>query len=181
MSELGFRARRGERRRRLAQIGAGLLGIFMLGGVFGWVLHRPTFVPVTGAKPQSCITLAVFPNEFAPAPSEINVNVLNGSHRVGMAGITSDVLAERGFKIGKVGNFDPYKVETVAEVHFGPAGRDAALVVAAYVPGATLVPDSRTDASVDLVVGQLFKDVASQQVADVELSRPIASPSGPGC
>ncbi|MEY3407295.1 MAG: hypothetical protein RL038_356, partial [Actinomycetota bacterium] len=116
-----------------------------------------------------------------PKPADTTVNVLNGSKRVGLATITAEVLGSRKFKIGEISNFDDYVVQTPAEVHFGPKSRDAAYLVSLYIDGAVLVEDERTDGSVDLVIGQSFDDLRDDETVEREKSRPVASPSGPGC
>ena len=40
--------------------------------------------------------------------------------------------------------------------------------------------DKRTDATVDLVLGEKWKAVAPQKAVDAALAKPVASP-GPGC
>lgn len=181
MYELGYRTKRRERRLRVIALGAGLLGLFMSGAGVGWVLHVPTDVPVAGASPVPCITLAVFPNEFVPKEFKVHVNVLNGSTRVGMANINAELLKLRGFKIENVDNFEGAIVKSPAEVRYGPSGKDAALRLASYVFGAKLVADSRATSDVDLIIGQKFEQLLNKAQADAELARPIASPSGPGC
>jgi len=49
------------------------------------------------------------------------------------------------------------------------------------VPGAVLVVDKRTDASVDLVIGEKFKAVAPQKQVDAALTKPTAVATGSGC
>lgn len=181
MTELGYRAKRRERLLRQFQIAAGALGIFGLGFGGGWLAHQPTFVPVPGATPVPCLTLAIFPSDVLPEPKEVTINVLNGSRRIGMASITAEVLGTRGFQIGNVGNFEGKKIETVGQVQYGPKGADIAQLIAAYVPGVQLVNDGRPDDSVDLIIGQKFEDVLTKSQAAEVLARPIASPSGPGC
>ena len=181
MTELGYRAKRRERRQRALLVSAGALGLFATGFGSGWLLHQPSFVPVEGASPTPCITLAVIPADVLPKPAAVSVNVLNGSRRIGMASITAEVLGSRGFDIGDVGNWSGQNVEGIAQIHYGPAGHDAAQLIAAYVDGATMVQDNRTDNTVDLVIGQKFKTVLSAAEAKAVLQRPIASPSGPGC
>jgi hypothetical protein len=181
VSELGYRAKRRARRRRIAQLVAGVLCIYAVGFATGYISKRETVVPVEGSTPQTCITLAVFPIDVLPKPSAVTLNVLNGSKRVGMASITADVMKSRKFKINTVGNFDEYFVENEAEVHYGPEGAQAAQLVAAYIDGAKLVEDTRTGNAVDLVIGQAFDVILeNDEVAEV-LARPSASPSGPGC
>ena len=181
MTELGYRAKRRERRMRQIQIAAGAFGLFAVGFGGGWLAHQPTFVPLPGATPVPCLTLAVFPSDVLPEPEEVTVNVLNGSRRIGMASITAEVLGTRGFKVGDVGNFEGPKIGSVGQVQFGPAGADIARLVEAYVPGVELVNDGRPGDSVDLIIGQKFEDILTKAQAAEVLSRPFASPSGPGC
>ena len=179
--ELGFRARRIQRRNRMIQVGAGLLTLFCFGFFTGYLAKQVTVVPIEGASPVSCITLAIIPNDVLPKPKTVKLNVLNGSDRVGMATITADIFKSRGFKIAKVGNFTEYTVTSTVEIHHGPTGSDAAKLVAAYIKDSQLVEDGRTNATVDVIVGQSFDNVLTTDEAQEVLSRPIASPSGPGC
>lgn len=181
MSNLGYRSARTLRRRRLTVLVAGLFASLAVSFGIGRFTAPSDFVPVEGSEPTPCITLAIFPSEYLPKPADIRVNVLNGSKRVGLATITAEVLGTRKFKIGEVSNFNDYVVQAPAEVHFGPAGRNAAYLVSLYIDGAVLVEDERTDDSVDLVIGQTFEDLRDDDVVEREKSRPIASPSGPGC
>lgn len=182
MPDLMFRSQRVQRRRRYAVVGLGVAGIFGIGFATGWFSHVEQFVPVEGADPTPCITLAIYPAEFVPKPSEVTINVLNGSDRIGMATITAQVLERRGFNLGTVDNFDDYVVKESAEIHYGPAGKDVALLLQAYVEGAVLIlDDARSGAVVDVVIGQGFQEVRERDAAQAELARPIASPSGPGC
>ena len=181
MPELGFRARRIQRRNRMIQIGAGLLALYCFGFLSGYFVKQTTTIPVEGAQPVSCITLAIIPNEVLPKPKSVKINVLNGSDRVGMATITADIFKTRGFKLGTVGNFTEYTVTATVEIHYGPTGSDAAKLVAAYIKDSQLVEDGRDNATVDVIVGQRFDNVLTNEEAQEFLSRPIASPSGPGC
>jgi hypothetical protein len=165
----------------MIQIGAGLLALYCIGFLTGFFVKQVTTVPVAGSTPVSCITLAIIPNDTLPKPKSVTLNILNGSDRVGMATITADIFKSRNFKIKKVGNFTDYPVTGPAEIHFGTAGIDAAKLAAAYIENSVLVEDDRTDGSVDVIVGQTFSDVLTTEDAREYLSRPIASPSGPGC
>ena len=181
MPELGFRQKRQERRRRIIVMSAGVLGIFALGFGSGFFTRTATYTPADGISPVPCLTLAVIPSDVVPQPSEVRITVLNGSERVGMAGITADILKVRGFKIANVGNFTGGKVKDPAEIHYGPSGALIARLLSAYVPDAYLVQDTRANKSVELVIGKGFKRILEQKQADRELTRPYASPSGPGC
>ena len=181
MQEISFRGKRLQRRKRIAQILAIGLGIFIIGFGTGWFSHVPKSVLVDGQEPVSCITLAVFPRDYVPPKKDFTTNVYNGSQRIGMAGITAEVLGVRGFKIGEVGNYDEREISISAEIHFGKNGRQAAALVAAYINNSKLVQDDRTDNSGDVLVGQGFDEVRTNRDAKEELARPVASPSGPGC
>ena len=181
MPEISFRASRLARRRRIAQITAAALGVFIIGFGTGWFSHVPKSVLVEGQEPVSCVTLAVFPKDYVPKKNSFTVNVYNASQRVGMAGITAEILGVRGFKVGEVGNYDEREISITAEIHYGKKGRNAAALIAAYINNAKLVMDDRTDATVDVLVGQGFDEIRTNRDAAEELARPEASPSGPGC
>ena len=139
----------------------------------------PDASPTTAAP---CVTTTVQPGVVLPKPGTVTVNVYNATNRAGLAKRTSAVLATRGFPIGHVAN-DPLgkSVKGVAEIRYGPAGEQGAKLMLYYVPGAVLVVDKRTDASVDLVIGEKFKAVAPQKQVDAALTKPTAVATGSGC
>jgi len=181
MSRLNFASRRNERRKRILSLSAVALAVFLIGYATGYLVNRPVFVPVENADPTPCITLALFPSEFVPKPNKVEVRVLNGSKRVGVAGITGEVLENAGFKVLEVGNLGADNIEVAAEIRYGTKSKNAAILLQAYIVNAVLVQDNRTDTSIDIVVGQGFESVRDKQAAQRELARPIPSPSGPGC
>ena len=132
--------------------------------------------------PQPCVTVTVYPGKALPKPSEVKTNVFNATDREGLAGNTSKELEGRGFQIANVAN-DPLGkgVTGVAEIRYGTAGASAAQLMAYYIPGALLVKDSRTDATIDTVLGAAFVAVAPQSDVDAALAAPSPSPSGAGC
>jgi len=113
-----------------------------------------------------------------PLPRTITVNVYNATTRSGLALSTSLQLGARGFKIGKVAN-DPAKkiIAASAEIRYGPGGVVEAKVVAAQVIGAVMVPDHRTDTSVDFVLGDGFVALSSPQQAAAALALVTAPPT----
>jgi hypothetical protein len=116
-----------------------------------------------------------------PLPTAITVNVYNATTRTGLALSTSLELAARGFRTGHVAN-DPAKkiIAASAEIRYGPKGALAAKIVAAQVIGAVLVPDHRTDATVDFVLGEGFAALATPDQAKATiaaLATPSASPT----
>lgn len=133
-------------------------------------------------NPEPCVTVTVYPGQGLPKPSEVKTNVFNGTDREGLAGTTSKELETRGFQIGNVAN-DPLGkgVTGIAEIRYGTSGEAAATLMSFYIPGATLVKDGRTDATIDTVLGAAFVAVASQADVDAALAAPSPSPSGPGC
>ena len=132
--------------------------------------------------PTPCVTTTVKPGVVLPKPGTVTVNVYNATNRAGLAKRTSAVLATRGFPIGHVAN-DPLgkSVKGVAEVRYGPSGEQGAKLLLYYVPGAVLVADQRTDASVDLVLGTKFVAVAPQKTVDAALVKPTPVATGAGC
>ena len=97
----------------------------------------------------------------APTPATITVNVYNATDRNGLAARTAEQVRKRGFKVGSVSN-DPLSrtIKGTAEVRYGKAGEASSKLVRALVTGAKAHPDTRTDASVDLVLGNSFKALA---------------------
>ena len=113
-----------------------------------------------------------------PLPRTITVNVYNATTRSGLAMSTSLQLGARGFRIGKVAN-DPAKkiIAASAEIRYGASGVVEAKVVAAQVIGAVMVPDHRTDTSVDFVLGDGYVALASPQQAAAALALVTATPT----
>jgi len=144
----------------------------------------PTTSPTnTGtAEPTPCVTVTVVPADTLPAASDVTTNVYNSTDRTGLAAATGEELKSRGFVVGTVAN-DPLgkTITGVAEIRHGPKGLDAAELMTFYLPGARLVDDGRTDATIDTVLGQGFMDVAPQAEVDAALAEPSPSPSPPGC
>jgi hypothetical protein len=94
------------------------------------------------------------------------VNVLNATDRIGLAAETAAEIDERGFQIGAVTNAPKgTTVEAAAQVRYGPGSVDWARWVAAHVPGAELVPDTRTSPDVDLVLGDAYDRTVGEKKA----------------
>jgi hypothetical protein len=99
----------------------------------------------------------------APKPQQIKLNVYNATDEQGRATVVAKALHKRDFVVSTVANDPTYNsVPGPAEVRFGTKGEPAAAVVAGQVKGAKLVPDARTDRSVDLVIGQGFTRLVPQ-------------------
>ncbi len=95
-------------------------------------------------------------------PSTVHLRVLNATDTAGLATTVGDSLTARGFAVDEVANDNSGReVAGVGELRHGPRGADPAAFVALYVPGATDFPDTRADATVDVVIGPEFTTLAS--------------------
>lgn len=136
------------------------------------VAAAPTHDPVAAACPQEVLKYA--------QPKDVTVNVLNGTKTPGLAGATAQVLKQRGFRIGEVGNAKLNNTKIVAAVVSGTSGRSKALTVQRQVPGTEYVKDAKRNAdTVDLIIGEKYqiKKVVPKGKAktqDGKLSCPIA-------
>jgi hypothetical protein len=114
-----------------------------------------------------------------PQPATVTVNVYNATNRVGLAGQTATQLRLRGFKIGKIANAPAAlegKVTGPAQITGAASSRAAMTLVSAEVSGATSTIDTRTDNSVDLVIGNSFNTLLTPAQASQALAL-AASPS----
>jgi hypothetical protein len=139
------------------------------------------------------------PEAICPAPSPtptvvpiaaVKVNVYNATETRGLASQVATQLRRRGFHVRKVDN-DPLgrTVTGAAEVRSSTLGAGAARTVTAQVapagqvgaaPAVTAVPDQRTDATVDLVVGVAWRGLRPPADAAAALS-PTPEPVPSGC
>ena len=108
--------------------------------------EAPIPTPTTPAGPGGGASAS------APAvrPVDVRVKVLNGSGVQGEAATASTAFANLGFVNGGIGN-DPRGTVAKSEVRYKPGDEAKAQLVAAHVPGATLVADA-TLAGTDIVV-----------------------------
>jgi hypothetical protein len=95
-------------------------------------------------------------------PAEVTVRVLNASNLSGRARQVADALQNRGFVISEVGNHGTNREVTgVGEVRYGPRGRDAGRFLSLQAPRVNLYQDTRANATVDLVIGPEWDQLAS--------------------
>lgn len=90
-------------------------------------------------------------------PRVVTINVYNATNREGLAASVAKLLRRQGFKVATVSN-DPLgmTIQGVGEIRSGPTGAAGASLAATRLSGARIVPDDRTDATVDLVLGYKF-------------------------
>jgi hypothetical protein len=177
---------RNRTKRRRKTLGIVLGGLLILGvGAYGLV--NLVTAPAQNTAAASCkagSTRAL--DAAAPAPmaaagssagaAKFTLNVYNSTQRHGLAANTAAQLKSRGFVIGQVTN-DPLKANLTISAQVRGAKSQAAeeRQVAAEVPGAQIQTDSRTDPSVDLVLGSGFTSLASTQQATAALQAAAAA------
>jgi LCP family protein required for cell wall assembly len=96
--------------------------------LFRAIAHDAKLPPGTTGHPPATLSTSA-------SPSQVTVEVLNGSGAAGMASQTASGLASRGFHVTKTHSASPARVRTVIE--YGAASqRPKANAVAAQLPGA---------------------------------------------
>ena len=170
--------RRGDRPSRRGAVLLAVLLTAALAGTAWWVAHRDTADSAAATPRRTCPAPSTPPP--AVAPTAVRVNVYNATDKRGLASRVAAELKRRGFHVGKVDN-DPLKrqVTGAAEVRSSTAGAGAARTVSAQVGTVVAVPDQRTNASVDLVLGAAFVRLQPVPAAAAALSQsPQPVPSG---
>jgi hypothetical protein len=110
---------------------------------------------MTPPKPKATCQPTVVP---APKRGSFTVNVMNATGRNGVASDVAAALAKRKFTIGGISNApDSWYVTPSAVVHYGPKGLDQALLVSSEIAGSKLFQDTRSNTSIDVVVGLGYK------------------------
>lgn len=164
-----------------------IVGVLVIVGLVYAVItlvNRPSDeTPVAVAtSAATCVETTALPEESLPAAKKVTVRVLNATERQGLARTVADELSDRGFTIDAVANDEVVRKQTgVAELRYGPKGRQQALLLQYYLPGAELVPVERKGRIVDIALGEAFESVAPQPEVDVALTTPVVSQVGEGC
>ena len=168
------RARRRHRRRGLAVKALIVLALLVGGGYGAWTSGwLDPVAALAGAGEVSTETCTPPWPPLTLPPSAVTVNVFNATGRMGLAAEVASELRARGFVVAAVSN-DPLTrtVGGVAELRHSTPGDAAARTVAAQVQGATVAPDQRADASVDLVMGTAYLGMVTPEEAVVRLNPP---------
>lgn len=177
-SEASLRRRR-RRRRRRAAITLTLVALMMLGTFMYAAAYFQGWVGKSAPKPAASAPCRVVTPAKALTPNAVTINVYNATSRAGLAASVAKSLRTQGFKVAKVAN-DPLdmRIAGVGEVRHGQTGTPGATLAATRLSGAKVVPDKRTDATVDLVLGDTFKALAAPTtVAPAKASKPNPSPT----
>lgn len=139
-----------------------------------------TSLRLSGARlhDAASTTPAVTPTPTATTPAylaaeDVVVNVYNATSRPGLAANTAAVLRDRGFDVGDVSNAAADDlVPEVAQIRGATAETPSVRLLVQHVPGAVVVPDGRSDDTVDLVLGDQF-----ESLGDPTLVTPVPIPS----
>lgn len=114
----------------------------------------------------------------------VQVRVYNSTDKDGLAKAVAQALQIRGFTVLTASN-DPLQdrvVTGVGEIRYGSQGTQQALLLSFQFPGISLVPDSRTDAIVDLAVGPGYQRIANgDQINEAKQQALAKAGSGGGC
>lgn len=124
--------------------------------------------------PPPCLAEDTLPVD----PATTQIRVLNGTSRPGLAGATDTELKARGFVTIEVGNFRPTGVQGTARIRFGELGVAAAYTVAAHVADPVFVLDRRTDATVDIIIGEDWNALVAVEEVQLAPTEPLANPTG---
>ncbi|MBR7833418.1 LytR C-terminal domain-containing protein [Actinospica durhamensis] len=106
------------------------------------------------------------PDGLMAGQANFILNVYNSTKRDSLAAQTATQLQQRGFVVDVVSN-DPLKsnLTIAAQVWGAQSEMNELRTVAAEVPGAQIMTDSRKDPSVDLILGNRFTSLAKASSA----------------
>ncbi|GJF29149.1 membrane protein [Kitasatospora sp. NE20-6] len=144
---------------------------------------KPLAAPASDAAAASAPPAPGATSTAVPQPQTVTVNVFNATDKSGMAARTAEELKKRGFTIGQVGNAPAAldkKVTGTVQVISGPGGLGAATLLGSQVANSAATADTRTDATVDFVIGDGFAallDPAQAAAALAEATKPSPTPS----
>jgi hypothetical protein len=148
----------------------GVVLVLLLGLIAGAIITALAIInghlklPSTAASDEPRVLCPTATFDYTP-PEQINLNVFNSTSRPGLARAVADELLARKFVVGNVANTEA-GYRGVAAVVSGAAGQSAAFTVQRNVPGSDYFQDSRTDASVDVIVAGDYKELAAADRVD---------------
>lgn len=160
--------RRRRRERQVLVFGILTIGIaaivFISMGVYKGTITGPFNVAFVtpSADFSSTVKVVCPPNNTTPLdPSQVAVRVLNGTQTPGLAGNTLEDLVGRGF-VGLGATNWNLDYKGTARIMFGETGIAKAYTLALQFPASELVLDTRTNATVDVVVGASYTKLVGQ-------------------
>jgi LCP family protein required for cell wall assembly len=159
--------------------------------VFDALINDQRLPGEPGAEAPSTAAIPLTPSMDAPAtdaatqatgetvdPASIDLAIVNVSGRSGVATSAMDLLNELGFAVTDDDLLAPEDQEQRSiTVEYEPSNVDAALTVAAAVPGATLVPTEGLGDQVRLLLGEDFDGTVEQVDEGVPVTASLTSGS----
>ena len=167
------------RRRRRAAITLSLVSLLMLGTFAYAAAYFQGWVGDRAPKPFASPACQSVTPAGTVKPSSVRINVYNATNRQGLAASVAKSLRTQGFKVIEVAN-DPLdkQIAGVGEVRHGRNGAAGAALAATRLSGAKVVLDKRTDATVDLVLGNRFTALrAPSRAISANATKPKPSPT----
>lgn len=149
------------RRRRTAMVLTALVTLLAVVLVYSFAYYQGWLASDDDAAQPSgdMVTTSAPPGEAELQPADVLVNVYNGTQRAGLASTTAEALATYGFTIDAISN-DPERASvSLVDIRYGPQGEEGAQLLSEVFPEATLVPDTREGAQVDVVLGRNFTEL----------------------
>ena len=178
----GSYGRRHRRNRRLALLSLSLL---VIGGSAYYALRQDdTKAPARLAQqPKSCptpaATTAPAKPQALPQPAQIQLALLNGTNRNGLAKTVGDQLAANGFVVTAQTNA-PAALGGASQVSYAHGAESAALVTQRWVIGSVTVRDAGVPrGAVRVTLGSDFHRIATpaEAAAASRLPAPTATPA----
>ena len=164
---------RRRRRRRRVRGPLTLLVLVCLLSVAAWFGYESVLnVPPPPVPTEVCSTPSAKAKQHISSAS-VTVNVYNASSVAGLADRTASLFRQRGFTVDEVGN-DPYDSK-VARVEVRGRAKNAPemLLVAEQIGGEILRADDRTDATVDVIVGEKYVGLVDKAPKAIDVRTPV--------
>ena len=137
-------------------------------GVWTWLDGRDAEETPAATPSPSCSTPKVKAPKDIPPPSQVSVDVSNGTDESGLAISTADDLSNRGFDVQGIGNTTKPVKSGAAIVRYSAKSLGSAIRVAAYFENAGLVEvKGKPSKTVDVWLGPDFDRVLPPGEADV--------------
>jgi len=115
------------------------------------------------------------PTVTALDPATIRLRVYNASDISGLAAQATAEFVGRGFTVTVTENDRTGRdVLAVGELRYGPRGAEKAAFVALFVPGITLVRDTRSDDLIDIALGPNYVALAAPEAVVAAIATPVA-------
>lgn len=117
------------------------------------------------------------PDAKPAKPADVDVRVLNGTSRQGLAGKVGGKLDDRGYDVGDAGNTKD--ADGPVTIVYGPDGYLAARAVGAQFKDVSWKVDSSLEEQrVHVLIGDDYDDLVSEKKADGVLKKPVPMPKG---